>query len=73
MSSTLGHVAPNVFTDFQLYPLSSGTERLCDAWCACVVNRGGVDVDKMDAHRDVHEVQYGYSDLCSTGNYTGGG
>jgi hypothetical protein len=73
MMWALSHVAPGVFKDFQRYSLPSDTERLCKAWCACVVNRGGVDVNRTNPHRDVREAQYGYSSLCSTGNYTGGG
>ena len=72
MTVALGYVAPHVFEDFQRYPLSSDTERLCKAWCACIVNRGGMDVEATRAHRDVRESQYGYSCLCSTGKYTGG-
>jgi hypothetical protein len=73
MTWAISHAAPNVFEDFQRYPLPSDTERLCKAWCACVVNRGGVDVDKTNAYCDVREAQYGYSGLCSTGDYSGGG
>jgi hypothetical protein len=73
MTFSLGHVAPKVFKDVQRFPLPSGMERLCKTWCACVVNKGGVDEERTEQHRNVHEGQAGYSCLCSTGNYSGGG
>jgi hypothetical protein len=76
MTDLLGAMAPHVFIDYQRYPIigKNGVrlERECGAWSACVVNRGGIDSEAGNVHRDVKESQYGYSCIVCCGNYTGG-
>ena len=71
MSDLLGALAPGVFKDFCRYPIH-GLQRACDAWAACVINRGGNDPWSTNIHRDVKESQFGYSCIASCGNYTKG-
>jgi hypothetical protein len=71
MTDLLGALAPGVLKDFCRYPIP-GLKRVCDAWAACVVNRGGNDPWSTNIHRDVKESQYGYSCVVSCGDYEGG-
>jgi hypothetical protein len=75
MTDLLGAMAPNVFMDYQRYPIigkDGRLERPCGAWSACVVNRGWDDPEAGNVHRDVKESQYGYSCIVCCGDYTGG-
>lgn len=72
LSQFLGEVAPQTFKEYQLYPISPGTERQFGAFLACVINNGGNSPDETKPHRDVREAIYGYSGLIACGHYTGG-
>jgi hypothetical protein len=72
LSQFLGEVSPRSFKEYQLYPISPGTERQFEAFLACVINNGGNSPDETKPHRDVREAIYGYSGLISCGNYKGG-
>jgi len=71
MTDLLGALAPGVFKDFCRYPIP-GLQRACDAWAACVINRGGNDPWSTNIHRDVKESRFGYSCVASCGDYTRG-
>jgi hypothetical protein len=72
ISAVLGGLAPGVFKDFQMYPISDDLHRAAGAWAACVINQGGEHPNQTEIHRDVKESQYGYSCIVACGDYHGG-
>ena len=48
MSAILGGLCPQVFKDFQIFPLPNIAERPCGAWAACVINNGGNHPDETN-------------------------
>ena len=71
MAFVLGMKAPNLFRDVQLFDIPQ--QWLCGAFSGCVINQGGLDVEKTTPHRDPREPRESYAALTCTGVHSDGG
>ena len=72
MTATLGSFAPQIFHEFQQYPLPNDAQNPCGAWSACAVNNTRNRLAETNVHRDVKESPYCCSCVFACGDYIGG-